>query len=80
MPGETKDSISILLPESNIMMVGDNYYGVFPNMYSVRGSSYRDVANWIDVIDSILALDPEVVLPGHTMGCQSDLYRVSRVV
>lgn len=66
MPGETKDSISVLLPESNIMMVGDNFYGVFPNMYSVRGSSYRDVANWIDVIDSILALDPEVVLPGHT--------------
>lgn len=66
MPGETKDSISVLLPEYNILAVGDNYYNVFPNVYSVRGSSYRDVANWIDILDQIISLDAEVLLPGHT--------------
>ncbi len=66
MPGETKDSISVLLPEPNILAVGDNFYNVFPNMYSVRGSSYRDVANWIDILDEIMALDADTVLPGHT--------------
>lgn len=66
MPGETKDSISVLLPDPNILAVGDNFYNVFPNMYSVRGSSYRDVANWIDILDEIMALDADTVLPGHT--------------
>lgn len=66
MPGETKDSISVLLPEPNILAVGDNFYNVFLNMYSVRGSSYRDVANWIDILDEIMALDADTVLPGHT--------------
>lgn len=66
MPGETKDSISVLLPEYNVLAVGDNYSNVFPNMYSVRGSSYRDVANWIEILDQILALDAETILPGHT--------------
>lgn len=65
-PGETSDAISVLLRDENILAVGDNYYGVFPHLYSVLGSSYLDVGHWADVLDRILDLDPEIVLPAHT--------------
>lgn len=64
--GESSDSISVLLRDDNILAVGDNYYGLFPHLYSVLGSSYLDVGHWVDVLDQILALDPEIVLPSHT--------------
>lgn len=65
-PGETDDQILVYLTEWKVICTGDNYYGVFPNLYAIRGTQYRDIAQWIDSLRLILSYDSEALLPGHT--------------
>ena len=37
MPGETYDHLTVWLPQIRAAFVGDNLYGSFPNMYTLRG-------------------------------------------
>lgn len=66
LPGETDDQIMVWLPDQKILCCGDNYYGCFPNLYAIRGSQYRDIAQWVKSLDVIRAYPAEVLLPGHT--------------
>jgi alkyl sulfatase BDS1-like metallo-beta-lactamase superfamily hydrolase len=65
-PGETDDQIYVYLPDFKAICTGDNYYGVFPNLYAIRGTQYRDIAQWVSSLRSILDYDVEAMLPGHT--------------
>ena len=65
-PGETDDQICIYLPNDEVLFCGDNYYGVFPALYAIRGTQYRDLATWIDTLDLLISYDAKVLLPGHT--------------
>lgn len=65
-PGETDDQLFVWLPEENVLCCGDNYYGCWPNLYAIRGSQYRDIAQWVKSLDVIRAYPAEVLLPGHT--------------
>lgn len=64
--GETQDQILIWLPEPKIAIAGDNIYKAFPNLYTIRGTSPRPVDEWIDSLDLVRRLGPEVLIPGHT--------------
>ena len=64
-PGETDDQQYVWLPEKRILCCGDNFYASFPNLYTIRGSQYRDVSKWVDSLDKLLALEPEIMVPGH---------------
>ena len=64
--GETDDQIFLWLPEERIMCCGDNYYGCWPNLYAIRGTQYRDIAQWIKTLEKILSYPAEALLPGHT--------------
>lgn len=66
LPGETDDTAMVWLPEQKILCSGDDYYGCFPNLYAIRGSQYRNIAEWIKSLDVILSYDAEYLLPGHT--------------
>ena len=66
LPGETDDQIMVWLPDQKILCCGDNYYGCFPNLYAIRGSQYRDIAQWVKSLDVIRSYPAEVLLPGHT--------------
>lgn len=66
LPGETDDTIAVWLPEQKVLCCGDNYYGCFPNLYAIRGSQYRNIAEWIHSLDALRAYGAEVLLPGHT--------------
>ena len=66
LPGETDDQIMVWLPEQKVLCSGDNYYGCFPNLYAIRGSQYRDIAEWIKSLDVIRSYPADVLLPGHT--------------
>lgn len=66
LPGETDDTIMVWLPEQKVLCSGDNYYGCFPNLYAIRGSQYRNIAEWIHSLDTILSYEAEYLLPGHT--------------
>ena len=37
----------------------------FPNIYAIRGTKPRWALDWIKSIDTVLALQPEIVLNGH---------------
>ncbi len=65
-PGETNDQILVWLPEKRVLFPGDNVYRAFPNLYTIRGTPYRDVAAWTQSIDTMRALQPEYLVPSHT--------------
>ncbi|MDW8274310.1 MAG: alkyl/aryl-sulfatase, partial [Chitinophagales bacterium] len=65
-PGETPDHIIVWLPEMRTLLCGDNVYKAFPNLYTIRGTPYRDVNLWRQSVDKMRALRPEVLIPSHT--------------
>lgn len=66
-PGETPDQLFVWLPESKTLLPGDNVYQAFPNLYTIRGTPYRDVMKWADSIDTMRDLKPEALVPSHTL-------------
>jgi alkyl sulfatase BDS1-like metallo-beta-lactamase superfamily hydrolase len=65
-PGETNDQLFVWLPERRVLLPGDNVYKAFPNLYSIRGTLYRDVLAWAKSIDKMRALRPAHLVPSHT--------------
>jgi alkyl sulfatase BDS1-like metallo-beta-lactamase superfamily hydrolase len=65
-PGETNDQLFVWLPEKRTLLPGDNVYKAFPNLYTIRGTLYRDVLEWSRSIDAMRALRPEHLVPSHT--------------
>jgi alkyl sulfatase BDS1-like metallo-beta-lactamase superfamily hydrolase len=69
-PGETHDHLSVWLPEQKLLFAGDNIYKAFPNLYTFRGMSARPVRQWIETLDEMRLLRPEVLVLGHTASIQ----------
>ena len=65
-PGETNDQIFVWLPKKKALFPGDNVYKTFPNLYTIRGTPYRDLAGWVNSIDMMRYLEPEYLIPSHT--------------
>ncbi|MCB9779704.1 MAG: MBL fold metallo-hydrolase [Alphaproteobacteria bacterium] len=65
-PGETSDQIFVWLPRRKVLLPGDNVYQAFPNLYTIRGTPYRDVRAWVDSIDAMRDLGAEALVPSHT--------------
>ncbi|WP_095210187.1 alkyl sulfatase dimerization domain-containing protein [Endozoicomonas ascidiicola] len=65
-PGETNDQIFVYLPDHDVLMPGDNIYRAFPNLYTIRGTLYRDVLGWARSLDTMRELNPEYLVPSHT--------------
>ena len=66
-PGETEDQLYVWLPGKKLLMPGDNYYKAFPNLYTIRGSTYRDIQLWAQSLDKMLNEgEIEFLVPSHT--------------
>jgi alkyl sulfatase BDS1-like metallo-beta-lactamase superfamily hydrolase len=65
-PGETPDTIAVWLPETRVLMPGDNAFRAFPNVAPIRGSRLRNPDAWVSSLTRVAALAPEHVVPGHT--------------
>jgi alkyl sulfatase BDS1-like metallo-beta-lactamase superfamily hydrolase len=66
--GETVDSMCIWLPERRVACVGNVFsalFGHFPNLVTLRGDRYRFALPFIDSVNRVLALEPELLLTGH---------------
>jgi len=66
--GETVDSMCVWLPAERIAFVGNVFsalFGHFPNLVTVRGDRYRFALPFIDSVNRVLALEPELLLTGH---------------
>ncbi len=66
--GETIDSLCLWLPQRGIAFVGNLFsalFGHMPNLVTMRGDRYRFVPAFLDSLDRVLALEPEMLLTGH---------------
>lgn len=64
--GETYDQMYVWMPDQKMLFCGDNFYKSFPNLYTIRGSQYRDVQRWYRAIAKMRDEGAEFLLPGHT--------------
>lgn len=66
VPSETEDEIIVWFPEEKLMnsaevMQGEN----FPNLYTIRGTKYRDPVKWFKGIDVMRRYKAEYLVPTH---------------
>ncbi len=64
-PGETYDHLTVWIPQFKAAFTGDNYYTSFPNIYTLRGTKPRWALDYVESLDKVLTLKPELVLPSH---------------
>ncbi|MDX1588587.1 MAG: alkyl sulfatase dimerization domain-containing protein [Oleiphilaceae bacterium] len=76
-PGETDDQVVVWLPEKKVLLAGDNFYRAFPNLYTIRGTSYRDPKAWADSLEMMRDLRAEYLVPSHSrpLTGQDEIYR-----
>jgi alkyl sulfatase BDS1-like metallo-beta-lactamase superfamily hydrolase len=65
-PGETADAISVWLPDTRVLMSGDDFFRAFPNVAPIRGARLRSPEDWIASLEKMIALAPDAVVPSHT--------------
>jgi alkyl sulfatase BDS1-like metallo-beta-lactamase superfamily hydrolase len=64
-PGETPDHLTVWIPAVKAAFIGDNFYESFPNLYTLRGTETRKALDYVESLNTVLALEPELVLPSH---------------
>lgn len=64
-PGETPDHATVWVPKYKAAFIGDNFYTSFPNIYTLRGTQPRLALDYVNSLNKVLALKPEIVLPSH---------------
>lgn len=66
--GETIDSLLVWLPHQRILFSGNTFGPLFPHMpnfHTIRGDRLRFALPYLEACDSVLALQPELLLTGH---------------
>ena len=66
--GETLDSLVVWMPEDRTVFIGNlmgPMFGHVPNLYTIRGDKIRSAFSFIDGVNRVLALEPEVLYNGH---------------
>ena len=71
-PGETPDHLTVWIPKYKAAFTGDNFYTSFPNIYTLRGTTPRWALDYVNSLNKVLALKPELVLPSHGMPVQGN--------
>ncbi len=66
VPGETDDHLYVWIPKKKAVMVGDNFYRSFANLYAIRGTKFRNPMEWVDSLDKIRLLNAEHLVPSHS--------------
>jgi len=64
--GETDDHLFAWLPNEKILFSGDNYYKSFPNLYTIRGTKYRDVRDWGEANKKMASFPADYLVSGHS--------------
>lgn len=69
VPGaETNDSLIVWLPQHRICFTGNLFgcpFGHFPNLVTIRGDRYRDALVVAEAVETVRALEPEMICYGH---------------
>jgi alkyl sulfatase BDS1-like metallo-beta-lactamase superfamily hydrolase len=64
-PGETYDHLTVWIPEYRIAFTGDNIYGSFPNVYTLRGTKPRWTLDYVESLERVQSWRPEILAPSH---------------
>ena len=69
VPGaEGADNAVLWLPDEKILLSGDFFgpqFPQFPNIFTMRGEKVRKPIEYIASLNTLLALEPEIILPSH---------------
>lgn len=66
VPSETDDEIVAYLPQKKVILSADVIQGpTFPNVYSLRGTEFRDPVLWYKSIDLMRSFHAEYCVPSH---------------
>lgn len=65
-PGETNGEIAVWLPDKGVLIGSDTYYKSFPNLYSIRGTKFRNPDNWAASVELLRKLRSQYLIPCHT--------------
>lgn len=66
VPSEAPDELAVYLPDDNILIDTEVLQGpTFPNVYTLRGTKFRDPAVWVHSIDRLRALKANYLVPTH---------------
>ena len=66
--GETRDSLVVWMPEESILFSGNAIgplFPHFPNLYTIRGDKYRFMSPYLEALQRIIDLGPELLITGH---------------
>jgi alkyl sulfatase BDS1-like metallo-beta-lactamase superfamily hydrolase len=66
--GETIDSLLVWMPQERIVFTGNMtgpIFGHVPNLYTVRGERYRYVQWYLDSVQRVIDLAPDLLITGH---------------
>jgi alkyl sulfatase BDS1-like metallo-beta-lactamase superfamily hydrolase len=86
---ETEDSMLVWLSEQRICFTGNVFgalFGHFPNLVTIRGDRHRDAMRYVETLDVLMALEPELLCVGHfdpVEGCENiraELLRIKQAV
>ena len=64
--GETSDQLYVWFEKDRVLFSGDNFYRSWPNLYALRGTTYRDVLAWINSLSAMIEEKPHSLVAGHT--------------
>jgi len=69
LPGaEGLDNLVLWLPQKKILFSGDFFgpiFPQFPNVFTMRGEKIRKPIEYINSLEVVLALQPEMIVPSH---------------
>jgi alkyl sulfatase BDS1-like metallo-beta-lactamase superfamily hydrolase len=66
--GETLDALVVWLPGERTLFTGNwmgAIYGALPNFYTARGDRDRSVVRFLEDIEKLISLRPELLITGH---------------
>jgi alkyl sulfatase BDS1-like metallo-beta-lactamase superfamily hydrolase len=68
-PGaEGADNLTLWLPKEKIFFSGDFFgpnFPQFPNVFTMRGEKVRKPIEYIESLNQVIALEPEMIVPSH---------------
>ncbi len=66
VPSEAPDELAVYLPESGVLIDTEVIQGpTFPNVYTLRGTKFRDPTVWVKNIDRLRRLQADYLAPTH---------------
>lgn len=61
---DTENQLMVHVPDQDIVL-NTMIWGYYPNIYSIRGGSYRNPEIWVKGLEKMEALEPKILLNAH---------------